>query len=231
VSNPVVLVVGAAGGCGTSVVACGLALAWARDERRVWLVDFDAERGDVAGGWDLPLERTLDDLAGVAAEIGGDHLRRAGAVHPSGVTVLASSGRPGAAAAWDDHRTARLMGAIAAEGTVVVDSGCGGAGAAAHASAVVLVCPGTLSGCRRAGRLLDRWRAADIDERVAVVWWRGPGTPEVGARALGRALGVPAMAELPWAERDAREIAAGDWPEGRRRPLAAAIARLAGALT
>lgn len=39
------------------------------------------------------------------------------------------------------------------------------------------------------------------------------------------------MAELPWAERDAREIAAGDWPEGRRRPLAGAIAGLAGALT
>lgn len=229
-TNPVVVVTGAAGGCGTSVVACGLALAWARAERRVWLVDFDGERGDVAGGWDLPLERTLDDLAAVATELDGDHLRRAGAVHPSGVTVLASGGRPGAAT-WDRDRTARLAAAVAAEGTVVVDAGREAAVAAPAATAVVLVCPATLSGCRRAGRLLEAWRATDIDERVAVVWSRGPGAPELGARALGRALGVNAIAELPWAERDARDIAAGVWPEGRRRPLAGAVARLVGALS
>ncbi len=81
-----VVVVGACGGCGASMIAGALALAWARDDARVWLMELDLERGDRGGAWDLPAERTLDDLAAVADELDSGHLNRAVHAHPSGVT-------------------------------------------------------------------------------------------------------------------------------------------------
>jgi pilus assembly protein CpaE len=228
------IVVGASGGCGASLVAGALALRWAADGSRPWLLELDLERGDLAGAWDLPLERTVADLAPVAAELDANHLRAAAFPHPSGVVVLPGPGAPGAEAGWDRESTGRLVAAALVQGRVVVDAGPGlsrvAAAAVEHAGEVLVVCAPTLASARRARRLLDAVAACGAGPRSALVVARGPARGEVGARALGRALGTNVVAEVPWAEAEAREIGAGRWAGGRRRPLRGAIERLAEAI-
>jgi pilus assembly protein CpaE len=227
------LVLGASGGCGASLIAGGLALRWAADGSRPWLVELDLERGDLAGAWDLPAERTVGDLAPVAAELDARHVRAAAFPHPSGVVVLPGPGTPGAAAGWDRESVGRLLEVVAAEGRVVADAGAGlsrvAAAAAERAGEVIVVCAPTLASARRARRLLDAVEAAGRSRRAVVVA-HGPVRGDLGARALGRALEAGVVAEIPWAEAEAREIAAGRWPGGRRGRLRGAIERLAEAL-
>lgn len=228
-SGRIIAVVGATGGCGASLLAGGVALALARAGRPVWLVDLDLERGDLAGGWDLAPARSLDDLAPVADELGPEHLRRAAAVHPSGVSVLAAAGRPGAAGRWNAGRVRALLAAVASEGDVVADVATGGVvgqAAVAAAGSVLLGCPSTVAGARRGARRLDGWRGRDLDERVGVIGLR-TAAPEVSTRALGRALGAAVLAELPWSRREARCLGMGVWPQRGRRPLAGAVQRVA----
>lgn len=228
------VVVGACGGCGASLVAGALALRWAADGSRPWLVELDLERGDLAGAWDLPADRTIADLAAVASELDARHARAAAIPHPSGVHVLAAPGRPGGAAAWDDAAVLRLVAVVSAEGRTVVDAGAGlspvAAAAAEGAGGVLVVCPPTLAAARRARGVLAGLAERGAGARGALVVARGPGRAEIGARALGRALGANVVAEIPWLEAEARDIGAGRWPSGRRRRLRAAVEGLAEAL-
>lgn len=227
-----VVVVGAAGGCGASLVASGLALAGAGVAGPVTLIDLDLSGGDLAGAWGLRAQRTLDDLAAVAGTVTADHLRRAAVTREDGIRMVAATAGE-SAGAWTAEHAGQLVAVAAATGPVVVDAGSGltaGAGALEIATGAVLVCPATVGGARRAAVLLDRWRRAGIDERLALVWARGPGGGELSPRALERLLGVHVAARLPWAPREARDLAAGRWPSGRRRPLRAAIETLAEAL-
>ncbi|HMM49483.1 MAG TPA: hypothetical protein PKE32_07725 [Miltoncostaeaceae bacterium] len=197
------IVVGAAGGCGASLLAGGLALAWVRSGRDPLLVDLDLERGDLADRWDLPRERTLGDLVAVAQEVDARQLERASVRNAAGVRV-------------------------SAQGDVVFDAP--GAGAPTRAAigvcrAVVMVCPATLAGVGRAARLLEDARADGWDDRVAFVLALGRRS-QVSERAFGRALGASVIASLPWSEHEAREMAGGRWPTGRKRPLTDAIREL-----
>jgi pilus assembly protein CpaE len=233
VTGPLV-VAGAAGGCGASLVAGALSLCWAAAGARPWLLELDLERGDLAGAWGLPADRTIADLAPVAGEIDGGHLRAAAFPHPSGVSLLPGPGLPGAADAWDEGGLGRLVEAAAAEGQVVVDAGAGlgsaALAAAARAGGVLLVCPPTLAGARRARRLLDALGARAARATSAVVVNAGPERGEIGARALGKALAASVVAELPWARGEGAELSAGRWSSGRRRPLHRAVERLAEAI-
>lgn len=228
------VVVGACGGCGASMVAGALALWWARDAR-VWLIELDLERGDRAGAWDLPSERTLDDLAAVAEEIDAGHLGRAVQEHPSGVRVILAGGGTAAAGAWNGASLGRLLEASGsgdeARSRTVLDSGPGWELvtrlAAERALNLVLVCPPTLSGARRARRLLGTLTASGADSGCGLVINQGSNPEEIGARAFGRAVGAPVLAELPWATRDAAHLSAGRWPDGRRSRLGDALAELA----
>lgn len=229
-SGRMVVVVGAAGGCGTSTLASGLAVATARSGGEVTLIDLDLSGGDMAGAWGVPLERTLDDLATVAGSVGPDHLRRAAAHHECGAALLPAGVDAGARRTWDAPACAQLVRAAAESGTVVVDAGSGiaaGSGAVETAGAVVLVCPSNMSGARRARVIVDRWRAASLDDRLLVALVRGPAAPEVGPRAMERLLGAGIGCRVPWAPIEAKELLAGRWPAGRRRPLRQEIERLA----
>ena len=230
----VLLVTGAAGGCGASLLAGALALCWAAAGARPWLLELDLDRGDLAGAWDLPLDRTIADLAPVASEVDGGHLRAAAFPHPSGVVLLPGPGRPGACEAWDAPGLARLLDAAAGEGQVVVDAGAGlgraGRAAAGRAHGVLVVCPPTLAGARRARRLLEALAAAGADGRAALVAGGAPGRSELGVRALRRALGTNVAGELPWAPGEAADLLAGRWSPGRRRPLHLAVERVAEAI-
>ena len=212
------VVCGAVGGCGASLLAGALALRWAVAGARPWLVELDLERGDLAGSWGLPADRTIADLAAVASELDGGHLRAAALPHPSGVSLLPGPGAPGAADGWDDAGLARLLDVAAREGQVVVDAGSGlgrpGLIAAERAGGVLLVCPPTLAGARRARRILDALSGQGAEGRAA----------------LGRALAVAVAGDLPWARREGAELSAGRWSPGRGRRLHDAVERLAEAI-
>lgn len=229
VTSPVVIVVGAAGGCGVSLAAGGIGLAWARAGRPGALVELDLERGDLAGSWGLPADRTLADLAPVADELAPAHLERAAVPHPSGLVVLLAPGRPGGTVPWD-RAAARLLELAARNGPVVVDGGAGASAAVAAAlpvaTAVLVVAPATLAGARRARRLGAHLAGVGAGDRTGLVVREGP-RDALSAKAVGRTAELAVTARLPWAEREADELSAGRWPAGRRRRLAPALAELA----
>jgi MinD-like ATPase involved in chromosome partitioning or flagellar assembly len=233
VTGPLV-VAGASGGCGASLVAGALALCWAAAGVRTWLVELDLERGDLAGAWGLPADRTIADLAPVSGELDAGHLRAAAFPHPAGVSLLPAPGLPGAADAWDDDGLRRLVDAVAAEGRAVVDAGAGlgraGLVAAARSSRVLVVCPPTLAGARRARRLLEALGSCGAAGRAAVVVAAWPERGEIGARALGKALAATVVAELPWCRREGAELSSGRWAPGRRRRLHRALERVSEAV-
>lgn len=237
-SSALFLVVGANGGGGASLVAGALALAWARRASGVWLVELDLGRGDRGDAWGLSHERTLADLAGVVGEIDADHLRNAACGREAGLQVLLAPATPGSSAAWDPEAVERLLTAARAAsgdgGRVVVDGGVGLSGAslaaAAHADGILIVCSPTVAATRRARRLVEALATSGADARCGLVVNGGPADGEIGARSVGRAVGAPILAALPWVPRDGCRLAAGRWPAGRRPRLAVAIEALAGAV-
>ena len=224
----VTVVAGVGGGAGASVLASALALA----AGEAWLIDLDHERGDLAAAWDLVGDRTTADLLPVADELTGVHLGHAGRRHPSGTTVLAAPARADAGAAWHPPATAALVAAArdaaGPDGTVVVDAGAGVPPDGSAGDALMLVCPPTLCGARRAAAALAALRERRDDRGCALVVGGRPGRAEVSARALARLAGAPVAGALPWSPREAAALAAGRWPEGRRAPLAGAARALAG---
>jgi pilus assembly protein CpaE len=229
-TGDLVLVLGARGGAGASLVAAGLALARVDAGRAGTLVDLDLERGDLGGSWGAPPDRTLSDLLAVADELDPGHVRCAAFPHPCGVTLLAAPGAPGADAPWRGAPGERLVEAIAGLGPVVADGGCAltslALAAAARARATLLVCPPTLAGARRAARVAGHMTQAGLGAPDLVAN-EGGGRHELRPGALARATGVECVATLPFAERDAEDIESARWPTGRRSALARAIAELA----
>ncbi|MGD9572621.1 MAG: hypothetical protein AB7V62_12080 [Thermoleophilia bacterium] len=218
----VILVVGAAGGSGASLLAGGVALALQRAGVASWLVEMASGRGDLADAWDLPGDRTVDDLLPVMGELAPHHLRAARREHPSGLGVLVASGVPGGAA-WDPAATEGLLTAaagVAGEGgACVADAGTGlGAparGVVAVAGRVLVVCPPRVAAARRARAIAAAIDGAGRPGTASLVVAAGVGRAEIGMRALGRAAGVPVAAEIPWSPGEAAELGAGRWPRGR----------------
>jgi hypothetical protein len=95
----------------------------------------------------------------------------------------------------------------------------------AAATVVLLVSPACHAGARRARRLAAELPGARA--RLISTPPRCPPDQELGARALGLAVGMEVRASLPRVEREAAELGAGRWPRGRRAPLARSIAALA----
>lgn len=232
--GPVVCVSGR-GGCGATLVAGALALLWARADRRTLLIDLDLARGDIAASWGVPAERSLADLTPVLGELTPAHVGRAAFPHGSGVSLLTAPATTPPGGEWTASAGERLM-TIAGDGwqRVAADLGSGdarvAAGAMAAAGRVVVVCPPTLTGARRARVVCDRLEALGAAEAMRIVV--GPVSPasELSARAFGRACGLTVTAALPDAPEEARNLLAGRWSGGRRRRLAAAVAELEEAL-
>lgn len=230
-----VLVLGASGGCGASTLAGALALAWQRERSGAWLAEIDTRRGDLAAAWDLPGHRTLADLAGVAAEIGPQHVRAAAESHPSGLAVLVAPSTPGGDAWADADAGERLTRALATaagpDGRCVIDAGPGLSelawGAARAASSVLVACAPRVAAARRARALVEALASEAGPPACGLVVVAGPGRAEIGARSLERATGLVVRAELPWSPAEAAELGAGLWPRGRRRPLRTAAMGLA----
>jgi MinD superfamily P-loop ATPase len=115
-----------------------------------------------------------------------------------------------------------LLVAARDEGDLVVDGGSGLSAptlaAVHHADVILVVTPPTLAGARRALRL--REALSDVGARgPTLVVNQGAGPLELGASAVGVAIGVPVLAVLPYAVREAGEIMAGRRPRSRRGGL------------
>jgi Flp pilus assembly CpaE family ATPase len=90
---PIVAVMGAKGGVGTSFVACQLAVSLQFQGARTAIVDLNLPLGDVALYFDLQPSHNLAHVAKDAERLDAEYLRGALAKHSSGVHVLAAPTR------------------------------------------------------------------------------------------------------------------------------------------
>ncbi len=218
---PATVVLGSAGGVGTTLVACGLALARADHGGPVALAEFDLERGDLAGAWGVPPERTIDDLTRVIDELLPTHVEMVCHPHVSGVLLLLAPRRAGASTWWDEDATRLLLHSTRMIGEVVIDAGASLGPhvqeACRQAHRIVLVSPPTLAGARRSRALMEVLEHWAVDGERCLVVNRGVGRDPLGARGFARAVGCPIVAELPAAGREADDLEAGRWGVRRRK--------------
>lgn len=223
----VLVVLGAAGGVGATMVACALALGLADAAAPVGLLEFDFERGDLAGAWGVPADRTIDDLAPVVKELERHHVELVAHRHASNVAVVLGHGRAGRGGTWDRPATSRLLDRAATLGAVVVDAGCSHAAhveeACAQAGQVVVVAAPTIAGARRVRALLGNLQRWELAGELLLVANRGAGRDHLSARAFARAVGRAVTVDLPRSDREAADLGAGRWPARRRRSLRSAI--------
>jgi Flp pilus assembly CpaE family ATPase len=218
-------VIGACGGAGASTVAVALALASDVPGRHPLLVDLDPRCGDLAGGLGSPARRGVADLAAVAAELTGDHLRAAVTPHPAGLAIVAGTPTP------ESGGLARLLTALLAlddRAPLVLDLGAGAGpltGLAAAAGPVILVAPCDLAGCRVARRTAAA--LAHHGAEIVLAVNRGARRAEMSAAQVARALGLARAVEVPAAAHEAADLLAGLPRRGRRARLPAAGRALA----
>ena len=225
-SGPIV-VLGAAGGCGTTTCAVALATALPRGV----LVDLDLAAGDAAAVAGAVVEAgdALLTLA-YAGGIGSRDLE-AGLVSAPATQVLPSPTLPEQADLLDEGGVARVLDALARGGhRIVVDSG-SRVGvetlpALERAAAILIVSPAGANGRRGVARtagLLFRLGLADRPLGVAVsrIW------PHRRSQAseLGQAAGLPVWATVDESRAVARAARAGaPPPQGPFARLCAAVA-------
>ena len=98
-SAPLVCVLGPKGGTGKTLVAANLAVALARRDMNIVLVDLDLQFGDVGLSLGLSPTRTMYDLMKAGPPFDHEKLDRHLIKHPSGVKVLVAPTRPDHASA------------------------------------------------------------------------------------------------------------------------------------
>jgi Flp pilus assembly CpaE family ATPase len=221
-----IVVVGAAGGVGTSLVAGGLALGLADAGEPVRLLDL---AGDLAGAWGVPPDRTIDDLLPVIDELERRHVEIVALRHPSNVTLILGPPAGGPDSRWDRPAVIRLLDCAGAVDALVVDAGTGvgvPAEAACGRGRLVVVTAQTLAGARSARARIARVGSVGQMGEPIVVANRGVGRDHLNTRTFARALGHPVAVELGRVDREADALGSGRWPAGRRRSLVGAMAAL-----
>jgi Flp pilus assembly CpaE family ATPase len=219
----VVVVIGAAGGVGTSLVAGGIALGLADSGEPVGLLDF---AGDLAGAWRVPRDRTIDDLLPVIEELEPRHVDLVALRHPSKVALMLGPMAGATGDGWSRSAVTRLLECATTLGAIVVDAGTRAGTPADEACTrgrVVIVAAQTVAGVRSARVRLDRLRSASRVLEPLLVANRGVGRDHLSARAFSRAVGYPVAAELGRFDRDADDLGTGRWPARRRRSLVTPI--------
>lgn len=210
-----VVVVGATGGCGTTVLACALALRLADAGQVPLLVDAGMHGTGPPALWGITATRGLDDLLPLGAGITSGHVDHVVHRHSRGVDVVAGSAGPGSALAWSDA-AGSLAGHVADRAAWVADAGLGDApvamALAQRASQVVLVAPATVQGARRAARMLQ----APVAAAATVVATALPGGDRLSARAMRAAMGGRPVVVMDRDDRGARDVADARAPGGRR---------------
>ncbi|MCK6455814.1 MAG: hypothetical protein L6Q92_04715 [Phycisphaerae bacterium] len=102
-------VIGAAGGCGATTIACHLADSLARQTNApTYIADLDLEFGGVARAWDIDAVHTIADVAGAGA-VDAVLLKKAATEMPNRVWVLARPRTIEEAHAVDDAIVGQLL--------------------------------------------------------------------------------------------------------------------------
>jgi pilus assembly protein CpaE len=91
--GPVIAVMGAKGGVGSTVVACQLAASLQCAGERTALIDLNFPLGDVALHFDVEASYTLSDVASEQEQLDATFVESILHEHPSGVHILAASPR------------------------------------------------------------------------------------------------------------------------------------------
>lgn len=205
------VVAGAKGGVGTTTIATHLALEaqLANPDRRVCLVDFDLQAGDIRTLLDLTHHRSVDDLIEVAHEVTSRHLNDALYAHPSGLRILLPPPQGEHEGDITPEVARGVLGAIrtrfdlviADVGTVVTD---GGSMATELADEVLLVVTPDVLAMRSGARLTQLWeRRRYRKEGITVLVNRASRDTEVQPELISRVLDLPLMkAAVPAAFRD-----------------------------
>lgn len=226
----VVALLGAKGGCGTTLLTAHLA-ATARSEAGVCAVDADFAKGDLAAMLDLELPQTLPMLLGRTCD--ATLLRGSAAHHRAGFDVL---GQPTEMAELvrplPDEVTSVLAAARDTWGLVIVDCGSRVDDAVLPllraADRLVLVATPDVMGVRDAGRVRTLLTRLGLDptRQSLVVNRAGRG---LGSDQIAELLGTPVVATLPNDERlcvQAAEEGALLFGLSGRSPLSRALGAL-----
>lgn len=120
---PLLAVMGAKGGVGTTFVACQLSAALAERGARVAMMDSHLRLGDVALYFDLRPHYTLSSVAMATDDVDSTYLQTLLVRHRSGVQVLAAPERPEEADVVSTEHVDRVLGILRQENDwVVVDT-------------------------------------------------------------------------------------------------------------
>ena len=210
VSAPVVAVLGATGGAGTSFVATHLAAALARRSVECALVDLDVAFAGLSGPVGAPLEpeKTAADLAAFGEDLAPAQVRELLWRHPEGFGVLLSPGR--ADTELGPVVYGRAISALAQAVSFVVldvprELGPLTRTALAAADPVLLVLRLDVASFRDARRVLD---ATGIADRARIVVNRAA-RAEVTPADVERVFGRPPLAVIPVDRRTSRLQEAG----------------------
>lgn len=198
----VVVVAGAKGGVGTSVLA--LLLARAGRTKDIMLVDLDLGAGDLAAYAGVRTRRSVVDLAAVEGEITGRMLREATYEMPGGVRLLPAPGEGERGEDMTPAATRSLVSALRFESDLaVLDVGAHldepRATAIEFADRVLLVTTPDLPALRGARRALAQWDRLAIrrPETVELVVNRRNSRDEVTPQLAERIVERPVAFTVP----------------------------------
>lgn len=201
-SARVIAVMGAKGGCGTSLVATHIA-AQSAATLRTCLVDLDTCKGDIAGLLDLHSGRSMNPMLERIDVIDSVLLQGAVDVHPSGVHVITQPYELSELHDVDADEVVKLLAFLRSQYEVLVLD----VGSRVHASAlaallaadpIVLVTTPeviALRDCQRLMRLCHQLGVAT--ERVRLVVNRATEPGAVAEDVISEQLGMPITAALP----------------------------------
>ena len=229
----IVVVHGAKGGSGTSILAANLAAALARHAGPVALVDLALTSADQDLLWNLECPLRVDDVLGTE----GHELADALVGHAPGVRLLAGPLGPAEAESISGAAIGPLLGELAERHPyVVVDTSselsevtvC----ALEAATRIIVPLIPELPALRATQRLLSMLERLGLDLAVVqTCLWVRPG--EIDAAAVAKVLGRAVDWQVPWAPRVAQEAVNSGQPVAisqPHHPLATGIGQIAAQL-
>lgn len=231
----VVVLAGAKGGVGTSTVAVHLGRALLEDRRRrVCLVDFDLQSGDIGNLLGVTPRHSVIDLLSVSDETDRRPLEESLAAHGSGLQVLLAPLEGEQSDRVDTSAARRVLSALRTIfDVVIVDIGSvvteAGAAAAEAADLVLVVATPDALAMRGTVRLLGLWERLHVRvAQVRVVINRASRRSEVQGDLIGKVTRLPVLrTQLPAGFWELEPTLTGDAPRGSKPgPVMTSMGRL-----